>query len=224
MKTTYTHLLFDLDGTLTDPMEGITRSVQYSLRHFGIEVTDLCSLTPFIGPPLEWSMETYYGLEPRTAKVWAEIYRRIYTEENCIAKSRLYPYIRESLALIREKGGKCAVTSLKMDRMVAATLEVYDLAPEFDALVGRSEVCPTKADTIREAMRLLDWPGTADVVLFGDSRYDGEGAMEAGVAFVPLTYGFGFAEEGSMEGLDCAAVAREPEDVYRFIRTQFEGE
>ena len=42
--------------------------------------------------------------------------------------------------------------------------------------------------------------------------------------FVPLTYGFGFAEEGSMEGLDCAAVAREPEDVYRFIRAQFEGE
>lgn len=73
-------------------------------------------------------------------------------------------------------------------------------------------------------MRLLDWPGTADVVLFGDSRYDGEGAREAGVAFVPLTYGFGFAEEGSMEGLDCAAVAREPEDVYRFIRAQFEGE
>ena len=73
-------------------------------------------------------------------------------------------------------------------------------------------------------MRLLDWPGTADVVLFGDSRYDGEGAMEAGVAFVPLTYGFGFAEEGSMAGLDCAAVAREPEDVYRFIRAQFEGE
>lgn len=56
------------------------------------------------------------------------------------------------------------------------------------------------------------------------TRYDGEGAREAGVAFVPLTYGFGFAEEGSMEGLDCAAVAREPEDVYRFIRAQFEGE
>ena len=110
---------------------------------------------------------------------------------------------------------------MKIDRMVAATLNVYDLAPEFDALVGRSEACPTKADTIREAMRLLDWQGTADVVLFGDSRYDGEGAKEAGVAFVPLTYGFGFAEEGNMEGLDCAAIAREPQDVYRFVREQF---
>ena len=67
-------------------------------------------------------------------------------------------------------------------------------------------------------------PADPPTITDGDSRYDGEGAMEAGVAFVPLTYGFGFAEEGSMEGLDCAAVAREPEDVYRFIRTQFEGE
>ena len=63
MKTTYTHLLFDLDGTLTDPMEGITRSVQYSLRHFGIEVTDLRSLTPFIGPPLAESFREFYGFD-----------------------------------------------------------------------------------------------------------------------------------------------------------------
>ena len=48
----YESLFFDLDGTLTDPMEGITRSVQYALRRFGIEVTDLKSLCPFIGPPI----------------------------------------------------------------------------------------------------------------------------------------------------------------------------
>ena len=51
MTKKYRHLLFDLDGTLTDPMEGITRSVQYALRHFGIEVSDLRELCPFIGPP-----------------------------------------------------------------------------------------------------------------------------------------------------------------------------
>lgn len=217
----YRLFLFDLDGTLVDTSPGILEALRRMEQEVGVEPLPPKTLEKFIGPPLEWSMETNYGLEPREAKAWAEIYRRIYTEENCIAKSRLYPYIRETLALLREKGGKCAVTSLKIDRMVAATLNVYDLAPEFDALVGRSEACPTKADTIREAMRLLDWPGTADVVLFGDSRYDGEGAREAGVAFVPLTYGFGFAEEGSMEGLGYAAIAREPQDVYRFVREQF---
>lgn len=55
----YRHLLFDLDGTLTDPMEGITRSVQYALRHFGIEVSDLRELCPFIGPPFAESFRTF---------------------------------------------------------------------------------------------------------------------------------------------------------------------
>lgn len=55
----YRHLLFDLDGTLTDPMEGITRSVQHALRHFGIEVSDLRELCPFIGPPFAESFRTF---------------------------------------------------------------------------------------------------------------------------------------------------------------------
>ena len=217
----YRLFLFDLDGTLVDTSPGILEALRRMEQEVGVEPLPPKTLEIFIGPPLEWSMETYYGLEPREAKAWAEIYRRIYTEENCIAKSRLYPYIRETLALIREKGGKCAVASLKIDRMVAATLNVYDLAPEFDALVGRSEACPTKADTIREAMRLLDWQDKSTAVLLGDSRYDGEGAMEAGVDFVPLTYGFGFAEPGSMDGLVCTAVAEKPEDVFRFVQAQF---
>ena len=47
------YLLFDLDGTLTDPKEGITKAVQYALKHYGIQVDDLDSLCPFIGPPLK---------------------------------------------------------------------------------------------------------------------------------------------------------------------------
>ena len=47
------YILFDLDGTLTDPMVGITRSVQYALAHYGIREPDLTKLTPFIGPPLK---------------------------------------------------------------------------------------------------------------------------------------------------------------------------
>ena len=57
MKTSL--VIFDLDGTLTDPMQGITRSVQYALRHFGIEVEDLTTHCPFIGPPLRDSFQYY---------------------------------------------------------------------------------------------------------------------------------------------------------------------
>ena len=62
------YIFFDLDGTLTDPMLGITRSVQYALRHFGIEVTDLSTLCPFIGPPLKDSFREFYGMDDARAE------------------------------------------------------------------------------------------------------------------------------------------------------------
>ncbi len=217
----YRLFLFDLDGTLVDTSPGILEALRQLEREMGAEPLPQKTLEKFVGPPLDWSMETYYGLDPETAREWSEVYRRIYGQEGGIENSRLYPYIKETLALIREKGGRCAVTSLKSHDMVATTLDVYDLSKEFDVLVGRSDRCPTKADTIREAMRLLDWQDKSTAVLLGDSRYDGEGAMEAGVDFVPLTYGFGFAEPGSMDGLACTAVAEKPEDVFRFVQAQF---
>ena len=62
MGKEYTTVLFDLDGTLTDPGVGITNSVMYALNKFNIEVTDRTSLYKFIGPPLLESFQKYYGL------------------------------------------------------------------------------------------------------------------------------------------------------------------
>lgn len=71
----YRLFLFDLDGTLVDTSPGILEALRRMEREVGAEPLPQKTLEKFIGPPLEWSMETYYGLEPRTAKVWAEIYR-----------------------------------------------------------------------------------------------------------------------------------------------------
>ena len=57
-----TYLLFDLDGTLTNSKEGITKCVQYALDSFGIHEPDLEKLVPFIGPPLRQSFQNFYGL------------------------------------------------------------------------------------------------------------------------------------------------------------------
>ena len=71
----YQYLLFDLDGTLTDPKEGITRCVQYALRHFGIEEPDLDRLVPFIGPPLIPSFMKYYDMSEEQAREAVMVYR-----------------------------------------------------------------------------------------------------------------------------------------------------
>ena len=66
----YKYILFDLDGTLTDPKEGITKSVAYALKHFGIDVEDLDTLCKFIGPPLKDSFMQYYGLSEMHTLRW----------------------------------------------------------------------------------------------------------------------------------------------------------
>ena len=141
----YRLFLFDLDGTLVDTSPGILEALRQLEREMGAEPLPQKTLEKFVGPPLDWSMETYYGLDPETAREWSEVYRRIYGQEGGIENSRLYPYIKETLALIREKGGRCAVTSLKSHDMVATTLDVYDLSKEFDVLVGRSDLPPPVA-------------------------------------------------------------------------------
>jgi len=67
-------------------------------------------------------------------------------------------------------------------------------------------------------MEQLRWTDPATAVMMGDSRYDGEGALEAGVDFVPLTYGFGFSEPGSLVGLPTVFTAEKPEDLVQFVK------
>ena len=101
MTKKYRHLLFDLDGTLTDPMEGITRSVQYALRHFGIEVSDLRELCPFIGPPFAESFRTFYGFDDRQTSEAVAVSREYFTEKG-IFENRLYDGMDLSLIHISE--------------------------------------------------------------------------------------------------------------------------
>ena len=71
----YQYLLFDLDGTITDPKVGITTCVQYALEHFGIHEPDNDKLEPFIGPPLQDSFEQFYRMDAETAKQAVAKYR-----------------------------------------------------------------------------------------------------------------------------------------------------
>ena len=103
MTKKYRHLLFDLDGTLTDPMEGITRSVQYALRHFGIEVSDLRELCPFIGPPFAESFRTFYGFDDRQTSEAVAVSREYFTEKG-IFENRLYDGMDELLDTLASSG------------------------------------------------------------------------------------------------------------------------
>lgn len=213
----YQLYIFDLDGTLVDTSPGIMDSVRFVERTLGLAPVSRERLATFIGPPLEDSFARCYDPDPARVRQMVEVYRRRYREDG-VGNGTIYPGIPDILDDIRAAGALSAVATLKHHTMAGLSLERFGLASRFDAIAARDDAHPSKADLIRRAMELLGQPDPTSVLMIGDSRYDGVGAAEAGVDFAALTYGFGFSEPGSLEGLPTVFTAHQPEELVGFIR------
>lgn len=199
MKKNY--LLFDLDGTLTDPMEGITRSVQYALKHYGIWEPDRRKLCPFIGPPLKQGFMKYYGFEAKKAEEAVEVYREYYKRQG-IFENFVYPGIPEMLEALKSGGQKILLATSKPEVFARQILEHFDLDRYFDFIGGADmgEARAQKGDVIRY---VLEENGIADVsqaVMAGDREYDILGAAENGIDSVGVLFGYGSRRELEMAG------------------------
>ena len=120
------YLLFDLDGTLTDPKIGITTCVQYALHSFGIEEPDLDKLEPFIGPPLRDSFMEFYGFTAEQAEEAVAKYRERF-QNTGIFENEVYAGIPEMLKNLQSKGYFLALASSKPQIYVERILEHFDL-------------------------------------------------------------------------------------------------
>lgn len=193
------YLLFDLDGTLTDPKVGITTCVQYALASFGIEEPDLDKLDPFIGPPLKDSFMNFYDMSEEQAQAAVDKYRERFRDTG-IFENRLYDGVPKMLRALNDKGMVLAVASSKPTVFVERILEHFRIARYFKVVVG-SELDGTrvnKEEVVEEALKRLfgDRPVEKDkVYMIGDRRFDTEGAKAQGIESVGVTYGYGSMEE-----------------------------
>lgn len=193
------YLLFDLDGTLTDPKVGITTCVQYALKSFGIEEPDLDKLESFIGPPLRDSFMKFYGFTAEQAKEAVEKYRERFRDTG-IFENEVYPGIPYMLRNLKNNGMHLAVASSKPKVYVDRILEHFHLDQFFDVVVG-SELDgkrEEKAEVINEALRLLFQEKPVkkeEVYMIGDRSFDVEGAKALNIESVGVTYGYGSKEE-----------------------------
>lgn len=190
-------ILFDLDGTLTDSAEGITKCVQYALQHFGIEEPDLKKLECFIGPPLKEQFMKYARLSKSQAEVAVSVYRERYSRTG-IFENQLYGGVSEMLQYLKKSGKTLGVASSKPTIYVNQILEHFEIRDLFDVVVG-SELDGSRSDkaaVIEEALALLGMSGhRAEVLMVGDRRHDVEGALECGLQCIGVTYGFGTSAE-----------------------------
>ena len=186
-------LFFDLDGTLTDPFEGITRSIQFALEKLGEEVPEADALAWCIGPPLLENFTRLLGAEraPRAVELYRERFGEVGLYENTP-----YPGIRELLEALARDGRTLCVASSKPHVYVRRILEHFELDGSFAHIFG-SELDGTrtdKRDLLAWALRQSD-TRAEDATMIGDRRHDIEGALHNGVDPVGVLYGYGSLDE-----------------------------
>ena len=186
MEKNCKYILWDLDGTLTDPMIGITTCVQYALRHLGIEVKDLQELCPFIGPPLLDSFQEFYCLSEAQAQEAILKYRERFATVGWL-ENEVYPGIPELLDRLCQAGKTMMVATSK---------------PEVFARKILDGVRSTKEEVINYVLKTNEVVSLSEVIMVGDRKFDILGAKHAGVSSVGCVYGYGSREELETAGAD----------------------
>lgn len=192
----YNYFLFDLDGTITDPAEGITNSVVYSLQKYGIEVKDKTKLYKFIGPPLLDSFSKYYGFTDIESQKAVDYYREYYRDKG-ILENRVYDGFKDVLKRLQRDGKTLVVATSKPEVFARQILDYFDLSKYFTYIAGSNldGTRTNKAEVIEYALKSCDIMSRDDVIMIGDRKYDIVGANKIGIDSIGVLFGYGNREE-----------------------------
>lgn len=209
-------LFFDLDGTLTDPGVGITNSVAYALKKFGIDVPERESLYSFIGPPLYDSFKEHFGFSHEEAER-AIVYYREYFAPIGKLENTVYEGIPALLEALKSEGKALVVATSKPEKFATEILEHFDLLKYFDRVYGATmdEKRNTKDAVIAYALGEMKL-SACDVLMIGDRKYDIEGAHKNGMEAVGVLYGYGDRAEFEKEGAEY--IAADVKELYELLK------
>ncbi|MCC6791534.1 MAG: HAD hydrolase-like protein [Thermomicrobiales bacterium] len=192
----YHSVLFDLDGTLTDPRIGITRCVQLALSRVGIEVADADSLTPYIGPPLLESFDKHHGLDRARGLIAIGHYRERFAEIGW-RENELYPGIPELLAELHGRGTRVIVATSKPTIFAEQIVTHFGLAPVIDLVAGSNldNTRVAKGEVIAHALAERPFIAEQPLVMVGDREHDIIGARQNRLDAIGVAYGYGDLDE-----------------------------
>ena len=201
----FTHIFFDLDGTLTDPAQGITNSFIHALKYFGLEIPSYEELCKLIGPPLPYSFETTFGFPHEKAMEAVTKYREYFSTKG-LYENKVYDGIPELLQSLKEKGKHLVVATSKPEEYSIKIIEHFCLDKYFDYVCGSlmDESRSKKSEVIAYA---LDCCGVGEddkdkILMVGDRFHDIEGAKANGLKSCGVLFGYGSREELEDAGAD----------------------
>lgn len=192
----YKTILFDLDGTLTDPGVGITNSVAYALKKLNYPEQSRNELFKFIGPPLIDSFTSFCGMSLDEARLGVKIYREYYAE-NGIFENYVYEKIPELLQRLKDGGKTLIVASSKPEVFCRKIMEHFDLDKYFFYVAGSNmdESRSTKAEVIEYALKTCNIGDCSEVLMVGDRKHDVLGAKQFNIDTCGVLFGYGSKEE-----------------------------
>ena len=189
-------ILFDLDGTLTDPAEGITNSVAYALCKMGITPPNKNELLKFIGPPLAESFEKYYNLSRTDSFKAVDLYREYFAPKG-IFENRVYDGIPQMLETLKKSGKTLALATSKPVVFAKKILEHFDLEKYFDFVVGSNldGTLTNKAEVVAVVLEQIKNVNLVNTTMVGDRCHDIIGSVKNNVTPVGVSFGYGSVEE-----------------------------
>jgi phosphoglycolate phosphatase len=206
------HIYFDLDGTLTDPYEGITNCILYALDKLGFPHPDDDYLYSCIGPPLWDTFPEMVGQE--LTKKAVDLYRERFVEVGW-QENKPYDGIVDTLATIAESDHMLFVATAKPHKHAARIVEHFGMGEFFSTVYG-SELDgtrATKSELLEYAINLN--PGASRHIMVGDRKHDLAGAIANNMTPVGVAYGYGSIEE--LEDAGATAIAQAPADLPRIL-------
>lgn len=195
MYTLMQHILFDLDGTLTDPAEGITGAVAYALQNLGHTPPPRKELEQFIGPPLSEAFGDFYNFSPEKTEEAIVLFREYFTRQG-IHENEIFPGIPQLLQGLVARGKTLHVATTKPTFFAHQVLQAFDIAPYFTTVEGSplEHAGLEKALVVQAVLNQQGIP-PEDAVMIGDRRHDVIGARKNNVRSIGVLYGYGSLQE-----------------------------
>ncbi|WP_347838954.1 HAD hydrolase-like protein [uncultured Draconibacterium sp.] len=192
----FSHIIFDLDGTLTDNTQGIKNSLKYALQQMHVDGYDENILERFIGPPLQWGFQTHFGLSERDTKLAVEYFREFYGE-NGWHQNDPYDGIMELLAELDAQGKKMYVATAKLEKFANKIIRHFEMDRYIIQLKGADYHAKkaTKDVIIEEVLSMQQLVPSKEIIVVGDTVYDIDGGRKNAISTLAVGYGFGNEEE-----------------------------
>ena len=199
----FDYLFFDLDGTLTDPAQGITNSFVHALKYFGIEIPSYETLCTFIGPPLPETFKSQFGFDDQKVAEGVKIYREYFATKGLLENS-VYPGIPELLAGLKAAGKKLVVATSKPEEYSVRIIEHFGLAQYFENVCGSlmDESRSKKDEVIAYAIERNHISDKSKILMIGDRKHDILGAKKIGLKSCGVLFGYGSRKELEEAGAD----------------------